>query len=222
MKKLTILVDMDDTITHLLEAWVTHLNERHGTSVKVDSIREWDIHKAFPMLTGDDVYAPLTEDGFWKEVRPMSGAREILLWAKEQGHKVYIVTASAYQTLPEKMENVLFKYFPFISWDDVIVTSNKQMIRGDILFDDAPHNLEGGHFVKILMDAPHNQSYDAEAHGMYRMRYWHEAMNVIRAVSHQDDIKNWRERPTEFMQNVLGLKPLLYQKLIIEYMAGEN
>ena len=41
MKLLDILVDMDDTIEHLLNAWVEYLNARHGTSVKVDDIYDY-------------------------------------------------------------------------------------------------------------------------------------------------------------------------------------
>ena len=40
MKLLTILVDMDDTIEHLLKAWVEYLNERHGTTVKHEDITD--------------------------------------------------------------------------------------------------------------------------------------------------------------------------------------
>lgn len=34
MKSLIVLVDMDDTIENLLQAWVNYLNEHHGTAVK--------------------------------------------------------------------------------------------------------------------------------------------------------------------------------------------
>ena len=74
---------------------------------------------------------------------------------------------------------VLFKYFPFLSWDQVIVTTRKQMIRGDVLIDDGIHNLEGGQYKKVLMTAPHNIHYDAEAHGMVRVNSWKEIEQVI-------------------------------------------
>ena len=51
MKQLTILVDFDQTLNNLNEAWVAYLNERHGTTVKTDDIKCWDITKAFPTLT---------------------------------------------------------------------------------------------------------------------------------------------------------------------------
>lgn len=185
MRQLTILVDMDDTIEHLLEAWVNCLNHRYGTTVEWSNIREWNLRKTFPGLTWEQIHAPLAEDDFWKTVRPMNGAAEALKWMLDCGHKVYIVTASAYKTITPKVENVLFKYFPFLKWDNVIVTMNKQLIRGDILFDDGPHNLENGEYFKVLMSCPHNFNYDAEANGMTRMESWVEAKGIIQSLANQ-------------------------------------
>ena len=38
-----ILVDMDDTIEHLLKAWVNGVNEKYGRCVSCDEIVSWDI-----------------------------------------------------------------------------------------------------------------------------------------------------------------------------------
>ena len=59
MRKLTILVDADDTIEYLAEAWIGMLNERHGTNVCVEDLTSWEVQKAFPELTKEEVYAPL-------------------------------------------------------------------------------------------------------------------------------------------------------------------
>ena len=79
----------------------------------------------------------------------------------------------------EKMREVLFRYFPFLSWDQVIITSRKQMIRGDVLIDDGIHNLEGGEYKKILFTAPYNRHYDAEANGMARVDSWDQIIRII-------------------------------------------
>jgi 5'(3')-deoxyribonucleotidase len=79
----------------------------------------------------------------------------------------------------EKMNRLLFHYFPFLSWSQVIITGRKQMIRGDVLIDDGIHNLEGGSYRKILFTAPHNRFYDAEANGMTRVHTWEEAVRII-------------------------------------------
>jgi 5'(3')-deoxyribonucleotidase len=81
------------------------------------------------------------------------------------------------------MDDLLFRWFPFITWDQVIITSRKQLIRGDVLIDDGIHNLEGGDYVRILMTAPHNKSYDAEGNGMIRVSSWDDIEKVISEIS---------------------------------------
>ena len=77
------------------------------------------------------------------------------------------------------MDVILFGYFPFITWKDVIITSYKQLIKGDVLVDDGVQNLENGDYFKILMNAPHNLAYDAEANGMCRTSNWGEVYSLI-------------------------------------------
>ena len=179
MKQLIILVDMDDTIEYLTEAWVAYLNEKHGTDVDWRDIKEWDITKKYPSLTPDEVFHPLFEEEFWKTVHPMEDAVEYLHKLSDEGHKIFVVTSSHYKTLMPKLKHVLFRYFPFLTWRNVIVTTCKQMISGDVLIDDAPFNLEDGEYRKILMNAPHNESYDAERNGMTRVYHWSDIYRLI-------------------------------------------
>lgn len=183
MKKLTVLVDMDDTVEGLLQAWVDYLNKTHGTTVKKDDVTEWDVSVSFPEVSTAEVYAPLQNDEFWKTVKPFDGAAEYLQRLKDDGHKVLIVTTSDYRTLRSKMDNVLFRYFPMFTWNDVIITAHKQIVNGDVLVDDGVHNLIGGSYEKLLMDAPHNRRFDAEANGMTRVTSWSEAYTKICELS---------------------------------------
>lgn len=179
MKHLTVLVDMDDTIENLLDTQVETLNKEHGTNVSPGHVKQWDVSMAFPSLSWKDVYAPLLRDEFWINVKPIEGAQKVLNQLIEDGHKVFIVTASAYETLRAKMDYVLFRYFPYLSWNNVIITSNKQMIKGDVLIDDGIHNLKGGDYEKILMDAPHNRGYNAKRGGMTRVKNWEDAYQRV-------------------------------------------
>ena len=176
---MTILVDMDDTIEQLLRAWLEGVNKKYGRSAAYDDVRDWNVAAVYPGLTWEEVYTVPLEPDFWKTVKPIPGAAEGLKKLMDDGHDVYIVTATPYQSVSEKMTDLLFKYFPFLSWNQVIITMRKQMIRGDVLIDDGVHNLEGGAYAKILMTAPHNRDYDAEANGMIRVDDWD---GVLRAV----------------------------------------
>ena len=44
---------------------------------------------------------------------------------------------------------------------------------------DGVHNLEGGDYAKILVTAPHNIDYDAEANGMIRVKDWDEILSAV-------------------------------------------
>ena len=174
-----ILIDMDDTIEQLLKAWIKGVNDKYGCSVKYEECTTWDVSKPYPELTREQVYAVPDQPGFWAAVEPIPGAAEAIKRFMDSGHEVYIVTATPYISVPEKMDDLLFRWFPFISWGQVIITSNKQLIKGDVLIDDGVHNLEGGDYIKILMTAPHNINYDAEANGMIRVHSWKEIEEVI-------------------------------------------
>ncbi|MCR5137739.1 MAG: hypothetical protein K6C12_11755 [Oscillospiraceae bacterium] len=176
---MTILVDMDDTIEQLLKAWLRAVNEQYHRNTACDDVTSWDLTAAYPGLTREQIYAIPSQPGFWKTVDPIPGAAEALQRLMAAGHEVYIVTATTFDTVSEKMNDLLFRYFPFLSPEQVIITSNKQMIRGDVLIDDGIHNLEGGDYVKILMTAPYNRSYDAEANGMIRVNNWAEIEEVL-------------------------------------------
>lgn len=93
MKKLTIFVDMDDTIEQLLKAWVIEANQRYGYSVSRDEVTDWDVTLAFPGLTMEQVYEIPTLPGFWKDVDPVPGAAEALQHFMAEGHDVYILSS---------------------------------------------------------------------------------------------------------------------------------
>lgn len=171
---MTILVDMDDTIVNSTARWVDYANHRYGTAVRYDDLQDWNVALAFPMLTKEQIYALLYEEAFWRSITPLPGAAKTMSALKEAGHRVLIVTNSHYVCLKVKMEEVLFRYFPFLTWDDVILTSQKQLIRGDVLIDDGVQNLVGGDYEKLLFTQPHNRSFDAVSAGMTRVADWRE------------------------------------------------
>lgn len=183
MKKLTILVDMDDTIENLLVEWLHILNKRYHCFVTEDDVHSWEITEAYPGLAPAQVYEPLYSSELWESVKPKWDAVEYLRRLQEDGHEIYIVTSSNYKTIHTKLESVLGRYFPYIHMDHVIVCAKKQLIRGDVMIDDGPHNLVGGDYEKLLITAPHNRSYDAALHGMRRVNNWREIYEAIHELS---------------------------------------
>ena len=176
---MTILVDMDDVLEQLVAGWIELLNERYGTTTTYEDVTSWNVAEAFPTLTEDQVYSVELEDVLWDHVKPMPGADEALRRMMADGHEIYVVTATKYETLRKKMEAVLFPNFPYIDWRHVIVTHNKAMIRGDVLIDDGPHNFEGVTCRKLLFDRGHNQGFDESSVGALRVHSWEEAYREV-------------------------------------------
>ena len=186
MKQLDILVDMDDTLENLTEAWVSWANRRYGTAVKVDDIRSWDPSEAFPGVSHDQIYAILQEEALYRTLKPLPGAVEALKSLVDAGHRVYILSNTDYRVIRAKTEAVLLRYFPFIPMERVIFAARKPMIRADVLVDDGPHNLLSGEYAKLLFTAYHNRDFDAAAHGMTRVNTWPEALAEIERLAEGD------------------------------------
>lgn len=97
---MTILVDMDDTIEQLLKAWVQGVNRKYGRDAAVEDVTDWDVSKAFPGLSFEQVYAIPMEPGFWNTVEPIPGAAEGLQRLMAAGHQILIVTATVFDSVP--------------------------------------------------------------------------------------------------------------------------
>lgn len=99
MNKLTILVDMDDTLENLCEVWVDYLNEIYGTNVRLTDVTQWDMTKIFPTLNRNEIFDVLTEETLWERVRPLTGAVEYLKKLMDDGHKIIVVTSASPELL---------------------------------------------------------------------------------------------------------------------------
>lgn len=179
---MVVLIDMDEVMDDLLHPWVGYLNAKYGTDVWVMEITDWDLTKFFPSLTPKQIYEPLHSEEFWHKVGPKGEAIKYVKQIFSDGDEIYVVSASDFSTIQYKYDAIIARYFPYIKQDHVILTYKKQLIKGDVLIDDGVHNLEGGSYHKILMSAPHNADYDADANGMIRANSWEEAYKALQDI----------------------------------------
>ena len=185
----TILIDIDDTIIDLLSAWCKWLNNKYNLCIKPEEVTDWDITKFFPTLNKEQVFEPLHIDNFWETVKPKDNAAKYVKQLIDDGFNVYFCTTTDYRNIKPKYEYIILKYFPFISWKQVIVANRKQMVKADFLIDDGVHNHYNGDYVKILMSAPHNRNYDEITNGMYRVENWETIYKYIKSFTVEDRIE---------------------------------
>ena len=176
-EKKIVLCDADDVIENFLDCWITALNKKYNTAVSPSEVTEWDVSLFFPTLTKDEVFAPMQEKGFWNNLERIPGCFEILKEINDK-HILRIVTATHYSTCSVKIKRIL-ELYPFLRWNQFIITSHKQLVHGDYLIDDGVHNIVGGDYQGILFSRPHNQLFDATAAGVIRVSEWEEIRSII-------------------------------------------
>ena len=168
MRSLTVLCDMDDVLLDLIPHWIKSLNSTYGTSISAEDITEWDIAKCIPSLTKEQIFSIVMQPSFWETIPSAKNGQWFVHSLLTEGHRVKIVTASHYDVMPSKIRRFL-QLYPWLTWEDITVARDKQSIKGDVLIDDAPHNLVGGEYEKILMNKPHNRKFDSSSHCIHRI-----------------------------------------------------
>ena len=179
MKRLTILIDADDVLDDLLPAWVAVLNRLSGQNLTPEDIDGWYIPQYYPTLPVETVYAVTDQPELWDTVGAVPGAVDGLKSLLDAGHQVRIVSASHYSSLRFKIPRLL-ELFPYLSWYNFIITSNKELVRGDIIVDDNPDNMMDPSKFNILFDRPHNRSCNEAGRGAVRVHDWDEVLLAIR------------------------------------------
>ena len=169
-------IDFDGTINNMLDTWIEWLNQRYGTKVKFEDIVDWELAKVFPMLSKEDLFAPLSQPEYWRAVTMKSDAVEIIKKLLDEGHEIYVVTSSHYRNLPAKIDNCLLLHLPFLKKENIIITYNKAIINCDVLLDDAVHNLINFKGIKVLFDAPYNKNSTIED---FRVTSWKDFYELI-------------------------------------------
>ena len=171
---MTILIDLDSTITNFGKVLLRTLNRQYKTNHSYDEITSWDwFDKTFENPWECTRYAK-----FWDEVEPYPNAIETIEeFVDRRGHNIYIVTASHFTaSLGYKIKRTLSWFNPIlINEDNIIITSQKGQIKGDILIDDGLHNLYEFDGIGIV----YNQPWNRGNHQFRRVHDWLEVKDTI-------------------------------------------
>lgn len=141
-----------------MSEWHMRYNRDYQDNLSVERLKCWKSEKYVKPECGLKIYDYLEEPGLFLELQPLPDAIEVLT----RLHKIYdilIVTSSVTNAFAEK-EMWIEKYLPFIGKYNLIFSHRKNMIAGDLLFDDAPHNLiefSSTGRVAVAMDYPYNR-----------------------------------------------------------------
>ena len=179
MRQKVLVTDMDDVLVNLLDTWTSILNSRYSKNVKLEDIQEWDMHKAYPDLNDKQLFGVLNEDELWMQVRPKEGSPEYLLRVKDMGYRIFVCTAAHYKNISKKITLCLLKYYPWLTYKDIIMCHDKELISCDYIIDDYHNNIKRSKAVRFLMDAPYNKIAQTSRDFDFRVNSMEDVYNIL-------------------------------------------
>lgn len=138
-----ILVDMDAVIAHWGAAFDESL-DAFGTEAdgipRTKDQQDWNLTKGRTEAERAIIEAVMVEEGFYRRLLPIDGAKSALKAALKDGHDVRIVSAP-YISNPtcasDKIDWIVRHYGSH--WASrLILTNDKTVVHGDFLIDDKP------------------------------------------------------------------------------------
>lgn len=155
-EKLTIIVDVDNTVNDLCSAVLSVYNERYNDNLRPEDITDYYIENFVKDEAKEDFWKLFTEKETWKRIKPINV--EAVRWLLEN-HNTYFCTACMPENLYKK-SRWLSRIFPGIDIEDkLILCQHKQMILGDYLIDDCVANFAGGQYESVCLKYPWNSKF---------------------------------------------------------------
>lgn len=167
----TILCDVDGVCADLMVEWLRLYNLGYNDDLTLEEITDWSIHKFTVPECGVKMYEYIIRPDIYNNVYPIPGAQEGVARLKEK-YRVVFVTSGLQ---PAKIEWLSKWGFIESNWrfsKDFVIASDKSLIKGDFLIDDAAHNCEHFPGLSICFDSPWNHHYKG-----YRARNWDEILS---------------------------------------------
>lgn len=173
---MTILVDIDSTITNFGEMLLLANNQSHGTNYRYTDITSYDWFDQ----TFYTPWKPTEYRCFWNSVKVNPAAVTVIERLARQGHKILLVTASYFNDmLGYKIRKTLEPFSPeLINERNIVVAQDKSIIHGTIMIDDCVENLYNFNGTRICYAQPWNQDFN----GSLRFSDWNKINEVIQAI----------------------------------------
>lgn len=154
-----VIIDMDDVLADATGQFINFYQKEFGIRVTKESLNFKEEMKRFP-----DHHETVNQFIFRKDFFRKMAVNENSQTVVEKLNKKYdiFIVSSAMQfpnSLPEKLE-WLTEHFPFLHWKQFVFCGNKEVVHGDYMIDDLPHNLDMFNGEKFLYTAPHNMQFD--------------------------------------------------------------
>lgn len=177
-----ILVDLDGVCADFYGTVLRWYNAEFNDDLKYEEVTGWGLGpKTFRKVReAEEIRKYFRIKGFWAEHALIKDCDTVLERLQDKGHEIVIVTALPGDSDVASWGKHLWvkKHLPFLNIRNVVMTKRKDVVVGDILFDDGPHNLKAYPGTTCAMDYPFNR----KIYTNYRVKTWLGFEKVIEGM----------------------------------------
>ena len=154
----------------------------------------FDLRKHYPEVPAEALNTYISvfnESAYMRYLEPMDGAVEYVTKLADEGYKFSVITSQtlnkvANRAREDNLKEVfgdIFEDFTFLETGQGKYFALQKFDMGTIWIDDKPDNIESGKvlgLVPILLDLPHNRSYNNKQMNIQRANSWKDIYDIIK------------------------------------------
>jgi len=159
-----IAVDVDGVLSALHEEWYRRYNRDYDDDLTNERVLSWDTHEYVKPECGKRIYDYLYDADLYEHIEPVAGSLEGVNALRNDGHRVFFVTANVRGMTDQKWDWLVRHGFmdsknraPI----DMVVAFDKLLIDADLIIDDKAQTcvdwVEQKRRKAILFEYPHNR-----------------------------------------------------------------
>lgn len=179
---MNVLLDVDGPICDWLGGVLEVVEEVSGKRIQRSDVKKWLIFSDMGLSEDQvaKVNAEISQPGWCASLKPVEGAKEAIEELRDIGCEIHFVT-SPWRCVnwTYERENWLVAHGMAANTGQVTHTSQKHLLRGDILVDDSPGNVTMWQKANpegqgLLWNASYNYTSD-----LYRIGGWKDLINYV-------------------------------------------
>jgi 5'-nucleotidase len=171
-----VLVDMDEVIADTTAGMVQWYKKQYGGDIDYAKMLEGgSLVKGFPEEHQELVRQQLFKPGFFRHLPVMDNSVKVL---EEMNKRYEVLIVSAATEFPNSLKDKfdwLEEYYPYFTWQQLVLCGKKNMIEADFMIDDHSRHLQYFKGKPYIFTAPHNLN----ERGYDRLDNWNEVGEVF-------------------------------------------
>ena len=186
-----ICVDVDDILCNLVSTGVKLYNAKMNKNIALSDITSFHLHECLDCKDADGIVEIFNSNDIYNHLKPIPDSQWGLETLVNQGHHVFLATATPYRSFANKVEWVC-EHFTCITPQDIVCIQDKSVINCDIMVDDKLDNLTKNLCERIVLDYPWNRDKDKDfVYDIIRTYGWKDIVNIINELERKD--KEWKK-----------------------------